>query len=363
MIKFQDLNKINNGYLNDFLSDIKIISESGIFLNGKFLNKFENEFSSYCESKYCIGVANGLDALTIILKGYIEIGKLEIGDEVLLPVNTFVATALAIINAGLKPIYCDVNNEYLIDILKLENYITKKCKAIIPVHLYGNTFGISKLVDYSRANNLLIIEDAAQAHGALSSIGKVGNIGDAAAFSFYPGKNLGAWADGGAITTNNLQLAKVCRIIANYGAESKYIHTIKGVNSRLGEIQAAILFRKLKNLDKINAIRAFNAAQYDHKIKNNKIHKPRYHETSHVWHQYVIRTEERNNFLKYLLDNNIESIIHYPYTINKIKFLHQSSIENYPIAEYNARTILSIPIAEHLTIDQINYIIKVINAY
>ena len=251
MIKFLDLKAINLQYKNKIEEAILQVYQSGWCVRGNECEKFERDFSEFCGTKYCIGVANGLDALILIFKAYIELGKLKKGDEVLVPANTYIASILAILNNELTPILIEPdNNSFNIDnIHAFKNKITNNTRVIMPVHLYGQITDMTLINEIAEKHNLIIIEDAAQAHGAYYKSKRSGNLGHAAGFSFYPGKNLGALGDGGAVTTNDAELANTIRILSNYGSEKKYHNSLKGVNSRLDEIQAAILTIKLKNSD------------------------------------------------------------------------------------------------------------------
>ncbi len=364
MIKFLDLKKINDRYLSDIEQEIKDVLHKSNYILGDKLSKFENEFASFCNANECIGVANGLDALALILKAY-GIGH---GDEVIIPAHTFIATCLAVTQVGATPILIEPNiDDYLINPELIESQITAKTKAIIPVHLYGRATPMDKISYLAKKYNLKIIEDAAQAHGAYGKGNRVGSLGDAAAFSFYPGKNLGALGDGGAIVTNDKDLAEKLRALRSYGSKEKYIHCEKGVNSRLDELQAAILSIKLKYLDSDNAKRQKIAQAYCHEITNPKIILPKFDfdndNLSHVWHLFVIRCKNRDDLMNYLKINNIESHIHYPTPIHKQKAYKEMSHLSLPVTEEICNTALSLPLSPVLTDEEIKEIISIINAY
>lgn len=290
------------------------VFESKWYILGEEVKKFEKNFASYCGAKHCIGVANGLEALVLILKAY----GIEQDDEVIIPANTFIATVLAVSHLNAKPIFIEPDlYTYNIDVNKIEEKITDKTKAIIVVHLYGQPVNMEPIIEIAKKYKLKVIEDSAQAHGATYKNIKTGNLGDAAGFSFYPGKNLGAYGDGGCITTNDDDLAEKIRALRNYGSHIKYHNIYKGYNSRLDEIQAAFLNVKLKYLDEWNNYRKYIANMYLKGIKNCNIILPNVSEDcEHVWHLFVIRTKERNKLKQYLNENGIETLIHYPIPVH-----------------------------------------------
>lgn len=365
MIKFNDLQKTNSTYEIDFKEKFDQFLKKGWYILGKEVSDFETNFASYCGVKHCIGVGNGMDALTLILKSYIELGKLNKDDEIIVPANTYIATILAIIDSGLTPILVEPSLEnYNLDPDLIEEKLTSKTKAILVVHLYGQVCNMNLIEDISLRNKLLIIEDAAQSHGAVYNNKKVGNLGNAAGFSFYPGKNLGALGDGGAITTNDSVLANTITSMRNYGSEKKYSNRIKGVNSRLDEIQAAFLNIKLPYLDQDNKTRRNIADRYLSEIKNPKLLLPKVtNKKNHVFHLFVIRTKDRNSLQVYLSDNNIDSMIHYPIPPHKQKALSEFSDLKLPITEKIHHEILSIPLNPILEKDEIEKIINVLNNY
>lgn len=365
MIKFLDLKKINQPYELAFQEKLKNIMNSGWYILGEEIKAFEHDFAAYCGAKYCIGVGNGLDALVLILKAYIQLGKLQKGDEVIIPANTYIASILAVLQADLVPVLVEPNLEtYNIDPEEIEKAIMPKTKAILPVHLYGQLSPMQEIISIAKKNNLLVIEDAAQSHGALLNSKKAGTIGDAAGFSFYPGKNLGALGDAGAITTNDDALAKMIFSLRNYGSETKYVNDYIGINSRLDELQAAFLSVKLPNLDAENTIRKEIARRYLSEIKNDKVSLPFYDDSdNHVFHLFVVRTADRKAFQEYLLQNNIQTLIHYPIPPHQQKALSFLKELSFPITEKIHREVLSLPISPVMTAEEVSYVIEIINKF
>jgi Predicted pyridoxal phosphate-dependent enzyme apparently involved in regulation of cell wall biogenesis len=363
MIPFLDLKKINLQYKKEIEAAMARVLESGWYILGKEVEKFEEEFAAYCGTKYAIGVANGLDALTLILKAY-DIGE---GDEVIVPANTYIATILAISANGATPVLVEPDiNSYNLDPSKIEEKITSKTKAIMVVHLYGQVANMDPINEIAKKYNLKVIEDAAQAHGAVYGDKRAGSLGDAAGFSFYPSKNLGALGDGGAITTNDDELAEKLRALRNYGSHEKYKNLFKGVNSRLDEIQAAILRVKLKYLDKDNEKRRQIAEYYLNHIKNEKVILPIIesgNRLSHVWHLFVVRVENRERFQKYLKENGIQTIIHYPIPPHKQKAYQEWNHCSFSISEQIHKTVISLPISPVLALEHVKKIVKVVNKY
>ncbi|MBN2894200.1 MAG: DegT/DnrJ/EryC1/StrS family aminotransferase [Bacteroidales bacterium] len=347
MIQFLDLKKINNQYREEIQQAVNSVLDSGWYILGEQVERFEKEFAFFCGTKHCISVASGLDALILIIRGYKELGILSEQDEVIVPANTYIATIIAITENNLKPILVEPNiNTFNIDPKLIETKITSKTKAILPVHLYGQSVNMSEINIIAKKYNLKVIEDAAQAHGAFFKTKRVGNLSDVAAFSFYPGKNLGALGDGGAITTNNDNLSEVLFQLRNYGSAKKYIHGFKGVNSRLDEIQAAVLRVKLRYLDYDNSYRRNVAQYYLENIKNEFIILPKtINEMSHVWHLFVVRTKFRQKFMYYLEKNKIQALIHYPIPPHKQDaFLEYNDIY-LPITEQIHSEVVSLPIS------------------
>lgn len=361
MIKFLDLQKINERYRREIDLEIKKVLDSGMYILGEQIEKFEEEFALYCNAKYCIGVANGLDALNLILEAY----GFSKNSEVIVPANTYIATILAITKNGLIPKFVEPNiDNYTIDIRLIEKEITSKTIAIMPVHLYGKVCEMDKINDLAKKYDLKVIEDSAQAHGAFYKNKRAGNLGDASGFSFYPGKNLGCIGDGGAITTNDDNLAYRIRALRNYGSIIKYENIYKGTNSRLDEIQAAILRIKLRHLDADNRKRKEVAKLYCENIKNEKIILPLFNDDdSNVWHIFPIRNNKRNELQKYLSSAGIQTIIHYPIPPHKQEAYKEFNKLSLPITEIIHKDILSLPISPVMEFVEIEKVIEVINKY
>jgi dTDP-4-amino-4,6-dideoxygalactose transaminase len=367
MIRFLDLKKINHNYKHDLEKVFFNTIDAGWYINGKKCYNFEKEFAKYCGTKFCVGVANGLDALTLILAAYLEVGKLKKGDEILVPANTYIASILAIINNDLTPILIEPDTEsFNIDEISIiQHKISNKTKAIMPVHLYGQVTNMHVINQIANEHKLLIIEDAAQAHGAYFGKKRAGNLGNAAGFSFYPGKNLGALGDGGAVTTNDKELANTIRVIANYGSEKKYYNSYKGINSRLDEMQAGFLSVKLKYLDEEILVRKTIAKKYSENINNAIIQLPKWNTKSnnHVFHLYVIRCKKRDELKDYLFKNGVETVIHYPIPPHKQKAFQEWNKLHFPVTEQIHNQVLSLPIGSHLEKEEIQTIIDLINKF
>ena len=366
MIHFLNLRKLNQPFEVAFQKKMKQFLDGGWYILGNEVKQFEADFATYCGTKHCIGVGNGLDALVLIFKAYIHLGKLEKGDEVIVPANTYVASILAVLQADLVPVLVEPRLEtYNINPEEIEAKITSKTKAILPVHLYGQLCEMKVINEIAQKHNLLVIEDAAQAHGSqFSENEKAGNLSNAAAFSFYPGKNLGALGDGGAITTNDDGLAEVLFSMRNYGSKVKYENEIIGVNSRLDELQAAFLNIKLKQLDSENEFRRSMAKRYLSEIKNEKIIMPSWDlSQNHVFHLFVIRTSNRLELQNFLKENGIETMIHYPIPPHKQKALSNWNNLSFPITEKIHDEVLSIPLNSGLKASEIQHIITILNQY
>lgn len=366
MISFLDLKKINSQYNKEIKIATNRVLESGWYIKGNEVENFENQLSSFIGCKYTLGVANGFDALRIILRAYIELGFLHEGDEVIVPAHTYIASVLAITENKLKPIFIEPDtNTYNIDFNKIESAITKKTKVIMLVHLYGRVCWDKNIKTIAEKYNLKIIEDNAQAIGAKINNKNTGSLGNVAAFSFYPGKNLGAFGDGGAITTNDKDLYTTAKIIANYGSSKKYVHEHKGLNSRLDEIQAAILSVKLKYLENENNRRKEIASMYIKNISNPLILLPNQtiDSNEHVWHLFVIRTKNRTKLQEYLLDKKIQTLVHYPIPLHKQKAYSEYEHLSLPITEAISEELVSLPMGSHLTNDEVKEIISTINNY
>ena len=368
-VPFLDLKLINDGYTQDFKDLFERFLSSGRYILGSEVEQFEKDFSNYCGTKSCIGVANGLDALKIVLMAWKELGIVTSGDEVIVPSNTFIASVLAIIDAGLKPVLVESKiDSFTIDSLDIEKAITRKTRIVMAVHLYGKLGTIDEISKLCKSHNLLLLEDAAQSHGAQKAGNMSGSFGDAAAFSFYPGKNLGALGDGGAVTTSNLELATTIKALRNYGSLARYDHIYPGVNSRLDELQAGILRIKLKNLSTDNENRRRVAKFYSQNIKNSLINIPAqdFNGTAaldNVYHLFVIRSGKRNGLQKYLAEKSIETLIHYP---KSIPFQTATKIffsGNFSKTKQLESEILSLPISQVMSDEQINYVVKICNTF
>ena len=366
MVNFLDLQKINAQYEPELSTAIQEVVQSGWYILGKAVEEFEQEFAAYCGAKYCLGVANGLDALILILNGYMELGKLQKGDEVIVPANTFIATVLAVSERGLKPIFVEPDPvTFNLNLELVEAAITSKTKAIMPVHLYGQAVDMGAVMELAEKHQLLVIEDAAQAHGAYSGHKRVGNWGHAAGFSFYPGKNLGALGDGGAITTNDEALYQVVKTLRNYGSEKKYHNQYIGINSRLDELQAAALSVKLQHLDKDTQKRRAVAKRYHQEIKNPAIQLPQWNmeQVEHVFHLYVIRIANRPHLQAYLEEKGIQTVVHYPIAPHQQAAYKAYNHLSLPLTEQLHQEVLSLPISPVLTSEEVDYVIESLNAY
>lgn len=365
MIPFLDLKGLNDQYRRELIVACTKVIDSGWYIQGSECKEFEKEFAAYCGTKYAVGVANGLDALILILRAYIEMGVMDKGDEVLVPSNTYIASILAVSENGLKPVLIEPDiNTYLIDPLKIEEKITLKTKAIMPVHLYGQTCEMDKINQIAQKYNLKVIEDSAQSHGAYYKNKRSGNLGDASGFSFYPGKNLGALGDGGAVTTNDGELATVIKALGNYGSHKKYENLYQGINSRLDEIQAAMLRVKLKYLDKEIERRREISEYYLKNIDNKSITLPDIRKIdNHVWHLFVIRTKNRECLQNYLLENDIHTLIHYPIPPHKQTAYNQWNNDSYPISEKIHNEVISLPISGIQCFENTKRVVDIINKY
>lgn len=365
MVPFLDLKSINAKHEGPLLRAMERVLRSGWYILGKELEAFEQAFARYCGAREVIGVGNGLEALSLIFRGYKELGAMQEGDEIIVPANTYIATILAITENNLVPILVEPDiRTYNIDVQKIEQRITKKTKGILTVHLYGQV-GFSKdMRALADRHGLKIIEDAAQAAGAEYSGTKVGALGDACGISFYPSKNLGALGDAGAVTTSDKELARVVRVLRNYGSEQKYHNLLKGTNSRLDELQAAVLSVKLGFLDAENLERRQIALRYRQEIQNSALILPECDdEASHVWHVFPVRTKQRGAFQAFLTERGIETLIHYPVAPHKQSALKEFSHLSLPITEEIHDTIISIPLYPGLSDVEQGEVIDVCNAY
>jgi len=365
MVPFLSLQAISESFQPELDKAINRVVHSGWYLQGVEVAEFESEFARFCGVKHCIGVANGLDALILILRSYMELGCLKQGDEVIVPANTYIATMLAISANGLIPVLVEPDPiTFNVDVLRIEEKIGARTKAIMPVHLYGQMAPMDAIMEIAKRKKLLVIEDAAQAHGAKQNDRRSGSIGNAAGFSFYPGKNLGALGDAGAVTTNDDDLATVLRALANYGSKKKYVDEYKGINSRLDEIQAAVLRLKLSRLDSDNEKRRLVAENYIKNIKNPFIELPTVNErNSHVWHLFVIRTKKRDIFQEFLTSKGVQTLIHYPIPPHKQKAYKEWNELYLPATERIHEEVLSLPINSLLSKSEISIVIDAVNSY
>lgn len=365
MIKFLDLEKVTASHGEEINEAVTRVVNSGWYLQGNENEKFEKDFADYIGTEFCVGCANGLDALIWIFRAYVEMGVMKPGDEVIVPANTYIASILAISENGLVPVLVEPDiNTYQIDPEKIEAAITPRTKAILIVHLYGQCAYTEKIGELCKKYNLKLIEDNAQAHGCKFNGQRTGSIGDAAGHSFYPGKNLGALGDAGAVTTNDSELAKVIRAVANYGSAKKYVFKYTGRNSRLDEIQAAVLDVKLRHLDDDNERRKQIAEMYIKGITNPAVITPKVADRdAHVFHIFPIRTEKRDELQNYLTEHGVQTNIHYPIAPHKQECYKDWNSWSFPITEKIHAEELSLPISPVLTDEEVNEVIRVINLW
>lgn len=364
-VTFLNIEKITASFQPALSEAAERVIHRGWYLLGKEVEAFEREFAAYCGTRHCVGVANGLDALTLILRAYQEMDVMRPGDEVIVPANTYIASILAISNSGLTPVLCEPEADTcLIDPNRVEALITPRTRAILPVHLYGQAVDMEPLVCLARQYGLKLIEDAAQAHGAIRHNKRTGAMGDAAGFSFYPGKNLGALGDGGAVTTNDDRLAITIRQLANYGSERKYVFRYQGINSRLDELQAAILRVKLSRLDADNDRRRALASRYLSGIRHSEVQLPTWDGTdNHVFHLFTIRTSRRDQLQQYLTEHGIQTLIHYPIPPHRQQAYAEWNERSFPITEQIHEEILSLPISPVMTDEEADYVIHAVNSF
>lgn len=366
MIKFLDLKAINKTYEDEINEAIRRVVDSGWYLLGEENKAFEREYANYIGTKQCIGVANGLDSLRLILKAYMELGQMQEGDEIIVPANTYIASILAITDNRLKPVLVEPDLlTFNIDPFLIEEKITERTKGIMIVHLYGQNAMHPEIKRLVEKYNLKLIEDNAQAQGAYYNNKRTGALGHAAGHSFYPGKNLGALGDAGAITTNDDQLAAIIRALANYGSNKKYVNEFQGLNSRLDEIQAAVLRVKLRYLDADNQKRRAIAQYYLENIKNPDITLPNKgnYSLSHVWHLFIIRHPQRDQIQAYLTENGIQTIIHYPIPPHKQLAYKEMNQEKYPITEIIHEEVLSLPISPVMSKEELKKVVEIIKKF
>lgn len=365
MINFLDLQAINSQYQQELKDACARVIDSGWYIMGNELAQFEAEFAAYCGTKYAIGVANGLDALILTIRAWKELGKLKAGDEVIVQANTYIASVLAITENGLVPVLVEPNpTTYNLEPEIVRKAITAKTKLILPVHLYGQISPMQEIMALAKEFNLLVLEDCAQSHGAEINGKRAGNWGDAAGFSFYPGKNLGALGDAGAITTNDDELALAIKALRNYGSHQKYENLYQGVNSRLDEIQAAMLRVKLNHLEVETARRQQVAQVYRTDITNPLIILPQVSdELTHVWHLFVVRCEQREALQQFLAAEGIQTLIHYPIPPHKQHAYQYMNSQVLPLTELIHQQVLSIPISSVMTDEDVIYVVNVINQF
>lgn len=370
IIPFLDLKEINAVYREELMNAASRVIDSGWYIMGEELKAFEAEFASYCGTKHCIGVANGLDALILVLRAWKVLGNLKEGDEVIVPANTYIASILAISENKLKPVLVEPDPKtFNISPDNVRSAITDKTKAILAVHLYGQLADMPKIMSIASEHNLLVLEDSAQAHGAEFDGVKAGNWGHASGFSFYPGKNLGALGDAGAVTTNDDELAKTIRALGNYGSHKKYENLYQGLNSRLDELQAALLSVKLKYLDREMQRRREVAVAYANKIDNSLIHLPINKDTNlgslenHVFHLFVVRTKNRAALQQHLLDSGIQTVIHYPIPPHKQQAYKNLSELTLRLTVDIHNEVLSLPISPVMSDEQVEIVINACNDF
>ncbi|NWB91700.1 DegT/DnrJ/EryC1/StrS family aminotransferase [Pseudomonas agarici] len=370
MIPFLDLKKINSLIRDELIEACTRVIDSGWYIGGGELSKFEAGFAEYCGVEHCIGVANGLDALILTLRAWKELGKLQDGDEVIVPANTYIASILAITENNLKPVLVEPDKDtFNLCPVSTRAALTDKTKAILVVHLYGQLACMPELCDIARVHGLLILEDAAQAHGASLDGRKAGSWGDAAGFSFYPGKNLGALGDAGAIVTSDGELAKTLQALRNYGSHERYHNLYRGLNSRLDEIQAAMLHVKLKYLDEQTNHRREIAQIYLDNISNPEIIMPFFQKIkmeklkSHVWHLFVIRCERREALRAHLLEHGVQSLIHYPIPPHQQKAYGEWKDLSFPVTEFIHQTVISLPIGPTISSEEALTISHICNEF
>lgn len=375
-VPFLDLKQINAPYMDELREAAADVVESGWYIRGNFCEQFENAFAAYCGVKFGIGVGNGLDALTLMLKAEIELGRLCAGDEILVPANTYIATVLAVSAADLVPVLVEPDEKsFNIDPNRLASACTERTRGILVVHLYGRLASMAAICDFAKSRGLLVFEDCAQAHGARCAFGGnadavAGSFGAAAAYSFYPTKNLGALGDAGMVVTNDAELARVVRALANYGSERKYVNLYRGVNSRLDEMQAALLLKKLPHLDAWNARRREIAARYLNEIRNPLIGLPEApaNPLEHVWHVFTVRLQSENArdaLQKYLEGRGVGTLVFYPIPphLQKAYGTELGNPGDFPIAENLAKTVISIPVNQVLTDEQVTQVVEVLNEF
>lgn len=364
-VEFLSLKKVNQRYQDELIQACEHVIKAGYFIDGEQLRAFESEFAQFCGTRHCIGTGNGLDALNLILRAWKQLGKLHDGDEVIVPANTFIATVLAISENNLVPVMVEPDPAtFNVTIQAIENAITPQTRVILPVHLYGQLAPVEEIAELASLHGLLMLEDAAQAHGACTAEKRAGNWGHAAAFSFYPGKNLGALGDAGAITTNDDELAAVLFALRNYGSTEKYHHQYAGLNSRLDEIQAAMLRVKLRYLMEETELRRNRVESYLTQINNPWVELPTVeNKLAHVWHLFVVKSAHRDALQQWLSQCGIKTLIHYPIAIHKqAAYPHLNHLQ-LPVTEKLHQTILSLPLSPALLQAEADHVIASINSF
>lgn len=364
-VPFLDLRQVNDAYAEEIKAEMAAVVDAGWYIRGAACNRFENQFAKYCCTTHCVGVGNGLDALTLVLLAWRELGVVGAGDEVIVPANTFIASVLAIVQAGLTPVLVEPDERtFNLDPQRIEAHLTSATRVVIPVHLYGQCAEMQSITEIANAHGLKILVDAAQAHGATYRGARVGALGDAAAFSFYPGKNLGALGDGGAVMTNDNELADCVRAFGNYGSRRKHENLYQGRNSRLDEVQAAILSVRLEHLDDDNKRRVAIASRYLREISNPAVRLPTVAPYgTHVWHLFVVRVAERDRFRTFLESRGIETGVHYPIPPHKQRAFAEWNSLCLPITERIHEQVVSLPMSPVHTDDEVSRVIEEVNAY
>ena len=370
MIPFLDLKALNKQYRAELLESVARVVDSGFYVLGHEVDAFEQEFAQYCGASYCVGVANGLDALVLTLRAWKEMGKLCEGDEVIVPANTYIASVLAITENRLKPVFVEPDaSTYNLCPKQVREAITPKTRAILAVHLYGQLAPIETIMDIAEEHNLLVLEDSAQAHGASANGKRAGNMGHASGFSFYPGKNLGALGDAGAMTTNDPALADIVRALGNYGSLSKYENLYQGLNSRLDEMQAALLRVKLRHLDSETLVRKQIAVAYARGISNPLVRLPIVPDNTvtslshHVFHLFVVRVAQRSAFQEHLRSMGINTLIHYPIPPHKQEGYSSYNYMVLPLTEAIHREVVSLPIGPTMSMEEVSRVIEAVNSF
>ncbi len=366
MVKFLDIKKVTDSFQPAIGEAIQRVVDSGYFVNGKELASFEQAYAAFSGTKYCVGLASGSDALRLIFKAYLEMGHLREGDEIIVPANTYIASILSITDNRLIPVLVEPDlNTYNLDPEKIEGKLTSRTKGIMIVHLYGKNAMHPEIKRIAERHNLKLIEDNAQAAGCYDSSDRTGSLGDAAGHSFFPTKNLGALGDAGAITTDDIALATLVRTLGNYGAQKKGVNDVQGINSRLDELQAAILSVKLARLDKDNARRQKSARYYLDQITHPEICLPKsvQHAKEHVWHLFVIRCQQRDNLHRHLMKHGIETLIHYPIPPHKQKAFKDMNHFTLPITELIHREVLSLPISPVMEEEEVRRVVEAVNGF